>query len=137
MKVAFIVCPPEIRDQGNPPPRITEDGNAGEDRRACGVCSSDMPGYVDSLSDEMKKGNPFPRRAGPRAGGHPWFEVGKNVKKALRPATASPGFFRQQNCYAEYVYLRPRRPAGARAMARSSRKFPKASPLSTRSGRAL
>ena len=63
MKVAFIVAPKKFEVREVPLPRISEDEMLVK-IEACGVCSSDMPGYVDSVSEEMKKLMPFPRRAG-------------------------------------------------------------------------
>ena len=63
MKAAFIVAPRKFEIRDIPMPKITPDEMLVK-IEACGVCSSDMPGYVDSQSEEMKKRNPFPRRAG-------------------------------------------------------------------------
>ena len=71
---------------------------------ACGVCSSDMPGYVDSVGEEMKKRMPFPRRAGHEPSGTV-VEVGKNVK-GYKVGDRITGFFAGE-CYAEYVSCDP------------------------------
>ena len=103
MKAAFIVAPRKFEIRDIPLPKITEDEMLVK-IEACGVCSSDMPGYVDSISDEMKKVNPFPRRAGHEPAGTV-VEVGKNVK-GFKPGDRITGFF-ASNCYAEYVTCDP------------------------------
>jgi threonine dehydrogenase-like Zn-dependent dehydrogenase len=67
---------------------------------ACGVCSSDMPGYLDSGA--MRR--PFPRRAGHEPAGTV-VEVGKNVK-GFRVGDRITGFF-PGDCYAEYAACDP------------------------------
>jgi len=63
-----------------------------------------MPGYVDSVSEEMKKRMPFPRRAGHEPSGTV-VEVGKNVK-GFEKGDRITGFF-ANGCYAEYVACDP------------------------------
>jgi L-iditol 2-dehydrogenase len=63
MKVAFIVAPRKFEIREVPMPRISEDEMLVK-IEACGVCSGDMPAYANSLGEEVKKRNPFPRRAG-------------------------------------------------------------------------
>jgi threonine dehydrogenase-like Zn-dependent dehydrogenase len=103
MKVAFIVAPRKFEIREVPMPRINEDEMLVK-IEACGVCSSDMPAYVDSLSEEMKKRNPFPRRAGHEPAGTV-VEVGRNVK-GFQPGDRITGYF-ADGCYAEYVTCNP------------------------------
>lgn len=69
MKAAFIVAPRKFEIREVPMPTIN-DNEMLVKVEACGVCSSDMSGYVNSWSEEMQKQNPFPRQAGhePAAG---------------------------------------------------------------------
>jgi D-arabinose 1-dehydrogenase-like Zn-dependent alcohol dehydrogenase len=78
MKAAFIVAPRKFEIRDVPMPKISNDEMLVK-IAACGVCSSDMPGYLDSVGEEMKKRMPFPRRAGHEPSGTV-VEVGKNVK---------------------------------------------------------
>jgi threonine dehydrogenase-like Zn-dependent dehydrogenase len=103
MKAAFIVAPRKIEIREVPTPKINEDEMLVK-IEACGVCSSDMPAYVDSLSDEAKKNNPFPRRAGHEPAGTV-VEVGKNVK-GFKAGDRITGYF-ADNCYAEFVACNP------------------------------
>jgi len=103
MKVAFIVAPRKFEIRDLPLPQISEDEMLVK-IEACGVCSSDMPAYVDSLSDEMKKATPFPRRAGHEPAGTV-VEVGRNVK-GFKVGDRITGFF-ASDCYAEYVTCDP------------------------------
>ena len=103
MKVAFIVAPKKFEIREVPLPRITEDEILVK-IEACGVCSSDMPGYTDSVSEEMKKRMPFPRRAGHEPAGTV-VEVGKNVK-GFKAGDRITGYF-ANDCYAEYVTCNP------------------------------
>jgi len=106
MKAAFIVAPRkfEIRDIPMPP---IDDNKILVKIAACGVCSSDMSGYKDTLSEEMKKRNPFPRRSGHEPAGTV-VEVGKNVK-GFKVGDRITGYF-ADGCYAEYVSCDPTDP---------------------------
>jgi threonine dehydrogenase-like Zn-dependent dehydrogenase len=103
MKVAFIIAPRKFEIREVPLPRITEDEMLVK-IEACGVCSSDIPAYMDSLSDEMKKQMPYPRRAGHEPAGTV-VEVGKNVK-GFQAGDRITGYF-ADGCYAEYVTCDP------------------------------
>jgi L-iditol 2-dehydrogenase len=103
VKVAFIVAPRKFEVRDVPMPGITDDEMLVK-IEACGVCSSDMPAYLDTLSDEMKKQMSFPRRAGHEPAGTV-VDVGKNVRGFL-PGDRITGFF-ASNCYAEYVTCDP------------------------------
>jgi threonine dehydrogenase-like Zn-dependent dehydrogenase len=106
MKAAFVVAPRkfEIREIPMPP---MDDNRILIKLAVCGVCSSDMSGYKDSLSPEMKKNNPFPRRAGHEPSGTV-VEVGKNVK-GFQVGDRITGYF-ADGCYAEYVSCDPTDP---------------------------
>lgn len=106
MKAAFIVAPRkfEIRDIPMPP---MDDNKILVKIAACGVCSSDMSGYKDTLSEEIKKRNPFPRRSGHEPAGIV-VEVGKNVK-GFKVGDRITGYF-ADGCYAEYVSCDPTDP---------------------------
>ena len=103
MKAAFIVAPRKFEIREVPMPKISDDEMLVK-IAACGVCSSDMPGYLDSVGEEMKKRMPFPRRAGHEPSGTV-AEVGKNVKD-FKPGDKITGFF-ASDCYAEYVSCDP------------------------------
>ena len=103
MKAAFIVAPRKFEIREVPMPKISDDEMLVK-IAACGVCSSDMPGYLDSVGEEMKKRMPFPRRAGHEPSGTV-AEVGKNVK-GYKVGDRITGFF-ASDCYAEYVSCDP------------------------------
>ena len=103
MNAAFIVAPRKFEIREVPMPKISDDEMLVK-IAACGVCSSDMPGYLDSVGEEMKKRMPFPRRAGHEPSGTV-AEVGKNVK-GFKPGDRITGFF-ASDCYAEYVSCDP------------------------------
>ncbi len=103
MKVAFIVAPRKFEIREMPVPEINENEMLVK-IEACGVCSSDMSGYKDSLGDEMKKRNPFPRRSGHEPAGTV-VEVGKNVK-GYAVGDRITGYF-ADGCYCEYVKTDP------------------------------
>ncbi len=103
MKIAFIVAPEKFEIRKVPLPRISEDEMLVK-IEACGVCSSDMPAYRDSFSEEMKKSNPFPRRAGHEPAGTV-VEVGRNIK-GFKAGDRITGYF-GDGCYAEYVTCDP------------------------------
>ena len=103
MKAAFIVAPRKFEIRDVPLPQITDDEMLVK-IEACGVCSSDMPAYLDTLSDEMKKQMPFPRRAGHEPSGTV-MEMGKHVKD-FKSGDRITGFF-ASNCYAQYVACNP------------------------------
>ncbi len=103
MKAAFIVAPRKFEIREVPTPKIT-DSEMLVKIEACGVCSSDMSGYKDSYSAEMKKANPFPRRAGHEPAGTV-VEVGKLVKD-FKVGDRITGYF-ADNAYCEYVACDP------------------------------
>ena len=103
MKAAFIVAPRKFEIRDVPMPKISNDEMLVK-IAACGVCSSDMPGYLDSVGEEMKKRMPFPRRAGHEPSGTV-VEVGKNVK-GFKTGDRITGFW-PADCYAEYVSCDP------------------------------
>ncbi|MBN1692230.1 MAG: alcohol dehydrogenase catalytic domain-containing protein [Dehalococcoidales bacterium] len=103
MKAAFIVAPRRFEIRDIPTPQITPDEMLVK-IEACGVCSSDMPGYLDTQSEAMKKSNPFPRRTGHEPAGTV-MEVGKNVK-GFKVGDRITGFW-QADCYAEYTACNP------------------------------
>jgi L-iditol 2-dehydrogenase len=103
MKAAFIVAPKKFEIRDIPTPEIN-DSEMLVKINACGVCSSDMPGYLDSQVAEIKENNPFPRRAGHEPAGTV-AAVGKNVK-SFKPGDRITGFF-ASDCYAEYVACDP------------------------------
>ena len=63
MKAAFVVAPRKFEIRDIEMPTITDDEMLVK-IEACGVCSSDMPGYLDSVGEERKRSMPFPRRLG-------------------------------------------------------------------------
>jgi threonine dehydrogenase-like Zn-dependent dehydrogenase len=99
MKAAFIVAPRKFEIRDIPTPKISNDEMLVK-IAACGVCSSDMPGYLDTSAMRM----PFPRRAGHEPSGTV-VEVGKNVK-GYKVGDRITGFF-ASDCYAEYVSCDP------------------------------
>ena len=103
MKVAYIVAPKRFEIREIDIPTIT-DNEILVKIEACGVCSSDMPGYLDSINEEQKKRMPFPRRAGHEPSGTV-VEVGKNVK-GFEVGDKITGFF-GDGCYAQYVSCDP------------------------------
>jgi len=99
MKAAFIVAPRKFEIREIPMPEITENEMLVK-IEACGVCSSDMPPYLDT--GVMKR--PFPRRAGHEPAGTV-AEVGKNVK-GFKAGDRITGFW-PADCYAEYTACNP------------------------------
>ena len=99
MKAAFIVAPRKFEIREVPMPKITEDEMLVK-IEACGVCSSDMPGYLDTGAMHM----PFPRRAGHEPAGTV-VEVGKNVM-GFQTGDRITGWF-PADCYAEYAACNP------------------------------
>jgi L-iditol 2-dehydrogenase len=106
MRAAFIVAPRKFEIRDIPMPTVSEEEMLVK-VEACGVCTSDMPGYVDSLSEEMKKRRPFPRRSGHEPSGTV-VQVGKRVK-GYKVGDRITGFF-ADGCYAEYVAFDPTDP---------------------------
>jgi threonine dehydrogenase-like Zn-dependent dehydrogenase len=96
MKAAFIVAPRKLEIREVEMPKIGDDEMLVK-IEACGVCSSDMPGYLE-------KRMPFPRRAGHEPAGT-LVEVGRNVK-GFRVGDRITGFFPAE-CYAEYAACDP------------------------------
>jgi threonine dehydrogenase-like Zn-dependent dehydrogenase len=103
LKAAFVVAPRKFEVREIPTPQITENEMLVK-VEACGVCSSDMSGYKDSYSDEMRKRNPFPRRAGHEPAGTV-VEVGKNCK-GFKVGDRITGYF-ADGCYCEYLACDP------------------------------
>ncbi len=103
MKAAFIVAPRKFEIREIETPRISDDEMLVK-IAACGVCSSDMPGYLDTGSPEMRQRRKFPRRAGHEPAGTV-VEVGKNVK-GFKVGDRITGYFGDE-CYAEYVACDP------------------------------
>ncbi len=99
MKAAFIVAPRKIEIRDVPMPKIT-DSEMLVKIEACGVCSSDMPPYLDTSVFKT----PFPRRAGHEPAGTV-VEVGKNVK-GFKAGDRITGFW-PADCYAEYTACDP------------------------------
>ena len=103
MRAAFVVAPRKYEICDIPIPEISENEILVR-IEACGVCSSDMTAYKDSYSDEMKKANPFPRRAGHEPAGTV-VEVGRLVK-GFEVGDRITGYF-ADDAYSEYVAVDP------------------------------
>jgi threonine dehydrogenase-like Zn-dependent dehydrogenase len=106
MKAAFIVAPRKFEIRDIPIPAINENEMLVK-VEACGVCSSDMSGYINSWGDEMQKQHPFPRRSGHEPSGTV-VEVGKNVR-GFQVGDRITGFFSSE-AFAEYVKCDPTDP---------------------------
>src|ERR1035437_6096957 len=106
MRAAFIVAPRKFEIRDIPMPEMAEDRIMVK-VEACGVCTSDMSGYTDSMSDEMKKRRPFPRRVGHEPSGTV-VEVGKRVK-GYKAGDRITGFY-ADGCDVEYVDFDPTDP---------------------------
>jgi threonine dehydrogenase-like Zn-dependent dehydrogenase len=98
MKAAFIVEPRkfEIREIDMP---VISDDEMLVKVDACGVCSSDMSGYIGTSTRF-----PYPRRAGHEPAGTV-EEIGKNVKD-FKVGDRITGYF-ADDCYAEYTKANP------------------------------
>jgi len=103
MRAAFIVAPRKFEIREVETPKI-KDHEMLVKIEACGVCSSDMSGYLDSGSEAMKQRMPFPRQAGHEPSGTV-EEVGKNVKD-YKVGDKITGWF-PADCYAEYATCDP------------------------------
>jgi threonine dehydrogenase-like Zn-dependent dehydrogenase len=103
MRAAFITAPRKFEIREIPTPAISENEMLVK-VEACGVCSSDMTGYKDTYSDEMRKRNPFPRRAGHEPAGTV-VEVGRNVR-GFKVGDRITGYF-ADDAYCEYVACDP------------------------------
>jgi threonine dehydrogenase-like Zn-dependent dehydrogenase len=99
VKAAFIVAPKKFEIREVPVPEIN-DNEMLVKIEACGVCSSDMPPYLDTGA--MR--SPFPRRAGHEPAGTV-VEVGKNIK-GFKKGDRITGFF-PGDCYVEYAACDP------------------------------
>jgi len=99
MKAAFIVAPRKFEIRDIPMPKIS-DNEMLVKIAACGVCSSDMPGYLDTGAMHP----PFPRRAGHEPAGTV-VEIGKNVN-GFKVGDRITGWF-PADCYAEYAACNP------------------------------
>jgi threonine dehydrogenase-like Zn-dependent dehydrogenase len=71
---------------------------------ACGLCSSDIPAYLDKMAEQMKKRRPYPCRAGHEPSGTV-VEAGKNVK-GFKAGDRITGYFSDEG-FAEYVICNP------------------------------
>ena len=125
MRAAFIVAPRQFEIREIPAPEIT-DGQMLVKIEACGVCSSDMSGYKDSWPEEMKKANPFPRRAGHEPAGTV-VEVGRLVR-GFNVGDRITGYF-ADDAYCEYVAVDPTRFAAHRAHGMIIEKIPDGIPF--------
>ncbi len=103
MKAAFVVAPRKFEVRDVEVPRIT-DSEMLVKIEAAGVCSSDMPAYLDTFSEERKRRQPFPRRPGHEPCGAV-VEVGRNVK-GFKAGDRITGYF-ADGCYCEYVACDP------------------------------
>ncbi len=103
MKAAFVVAPKKFEIRDIEMPTINENQMLVK-IEACGVCTSDMPAYLDSYSEEARKRMPFPRRMGHEPAGTV-VEVGKNVK-GFKKGDRVTGIF-GMGCYAEYTVCDP------------------------------
>ncbi|MBN1321128.1 MAG: alcohol dehydrogenase catalytic domain-containing protein [Thermoleophilia bacterium] len=103
MRAAFIVAPRMWQIREVPTPQIT-DNEMLVKVEACGVCSSDMTAYKDSYGEEMKRANPFPRRAGHEPAGTV-VEVGRLVG-GFNVGDRITGYF-SDDAYCEYVAVDP------------------------------
>src|ERR1035437_6335395 len=103
MKAAVLVAPRKFEIRDFPMP-VMNDNYIMVKVEACGVCTSDMPSYLDNISEEAKKMRPFPRRMGHEPSGT-IVEVGKNVK-GYKVGDGITGYF-ADGCYAEYVSCDP------------------------------
>jgi len=98
MKAAFVVEPRkfEIREIDMP---VIGDDEMLVKVEACGVCSSDMSGYIGTSTRF-----PYPRRAGHEPAGTV-AEIGKNVR-GFEVGDRITGYF-ADDCYAEYTKCNP------------------------------
>ncbi|MFC1949597.1 zinc-binding dehydrogenase [Chloroflexota bacterium] len=103
MKAAFIVAPKKFEIRDIEMPTITDDEMMVK-VEACGVCSSEMAGYLDTVSEEMRQRMPMPRRVGHEPAGTV-VEVGKNIKD-YKAGDRVTGIF-GAGSYAEYVAFNP------------------------------
>jgi len=99
MKAAFIIAPRKFEIRDIDMPKISDDEMLIK-IEACGVCSSDMSGYLGTVSTHM----PFPLRAGHEPAGTV-VETGKNVK-GYKVGDRITGYF-ADDCYAEYAVCNP------------------------------
>jgi L-iditol 2-dehydrogenase len=125
MRAAFIVAPRRIEIREVPTPVIS-DSQMLVKIEACGVCSSDMSAYKDSWPEDMKKANPFPRRAGHEPAGTV-VEVGKLVK-GFAVGDRITGYF-ADDAYCEYVAVDPRHFAAHRGHGYVIEKIPEGIPF--------
>ncbi len=107
MKAAFVVAPRKFEIRDIPMPEVG-DNDMLVRVEACGVCTSDMPAYLDSYSEDMKRRRPFPRRLGHEPSGTV-VVVGRNVRR-FQVGDRITGFF-ADGCYAEFVAFDPADPA--------------------------
>ena len=99
MKAAFITAPRKFEIRDIPRPKIKANEMLVK-INACGVCSSDIPTYLDTGVIKPT----FPRRAGHEPAGIV-FEVGKLVK-GFKEGDRITGFW-PADCYAEYTACDP------------------------------
>ena len=103
MKAAFIVDTKKIEIRDVETPKINDDQMLVK-IEACGVCTSDMAGYLNSYSEDVKKRMPLPRRVGHEPAGTV-VEVGKNVTE-FKEGDRVTGIF-GGGCFAEYEVCSP------------------------------
>jgi threonine dehydrogenase-like Zn-dependent dehydrogenase len=125
MRAAFIVAPRRIEIREVPTPVIS-DSQMLVKIEACGVCSSDMSAYKDSWPEDMKRANPFPRRAGHEPAGTV-VEVGKLVK-GFAVGDRITGYF-ADDAYCEYVAVDPSHFAAHRGHGYVIEKIPEGIPF--------
>ncbi len=99
MKAAFFIAPKTIEIRDVPMPEINDDEMLVK-IEACGVCSSDMSGYLNTGAHH----GPYPRRAGHEPSGTV-AAVGSHLK-GFKEGDRITGYF-ADDCYAEYVKCNP------------------------------
>ena len=109
MKAAFVVAPRKFEIRDIEMPTINENEMLVK-IAACGVCTSDMATYLDTLSEDQKKRRPFPRRVGHEPAGTV-VKVGKNIKD-YKAGDRITGIFGGGD-FAEYVAFDPAGGPGA------------------------
>ncbi len=103
MKAALIVAPRKIEIQEVPMPEMSDDEMLVK-VEACGVCTSDMAGYLGTHSQEVMARMPYPRRVGHEPAGTV-VEVGKNIKE-FKVGDRVTGIF-GDGAMAQYVTCAP------------------------------
>lgn len=103
MKAALLVAPKKFEIREVETPTINENQMLVK-IEACGVCTSDMPSYLNSFSEEARKRMSFPRMMGHEPAGTV-VEVGKNIKD-FKKGDRVTGIF-GGGSYAEYTVCDP------------------------------